>query len=76
MLSGSLSPRHAPSSGCGWRRQPPDMEGSCQHIGINTVLNGSLSPRHGPSSGCGWRTRPTDMESSCEYIQGAVAEIR
>jgi hypothetical protein len=32
MLSGSLSPRHGASSGCGWRRRPPDMEGSCEYI--------------------------------------------
>jgi hypothetical protein len=27
-LSGSLSPRHGTSTGCGWRRRPTDMEGS------------------------------------------------
>jgi len=27
-----LSPRHGASSGCRWRRRPPDMEGSCQYI--------------------------------------------
>jgi hypothetical protein len=32
MLSGSLSPRHGASSGSGWRRRPPDMEGSCEYI--------------------------------------------
>jgi hypothetical protein len=26
---GPLSPRHGASSGCGWRRRPPDMESSC-----------------------------------------------
>jgi hypothetical protein len=25
---GPLSPRHGSSSGCGWRRKPPDMEGA------------------------------------------------
>jgi hypothetical protein len=40
MLSGSLSPWQGTSSGCGWRRQPPDMEGSCECIGINTMLSG------------------------------------
>jgi hypothetical protein len=25
------SPWHAESSGCGWRRRPPDMEGSCEY---------------------------------------------
>jgi hypothetical protein len=35
---GPLSPLH----GCGWRRRPPDMEGSCQYIGINTMFSGSL----------------------------------
>jgi hypothetical protein len=29
---GSLSPRHGASSGCGWRRRPPDTEGSCEYI--------------------------------------------
>ena len=27
-----LSPRHGASSGCGWRRRPPDTEGSCDYI--------------------------------------------
>jgi hypothetical protein len=27
-----LVPRHGASSGCGWRRRPPDMEGSCEYI--------------------------------------------
>jgi hypothetical protein len=27
MLRGSLSPRHGASSGCGWKRRPPDMDG-------------------------------------------------
>jgi len=30
MLSGSISPRHNASSGCGWRKQAPNMEGSCE----------------------------------------------
>jgi len=29
LLRGDLSQRHGASSGCGWRRRPPDMEGSC-----------------------------------------------
>jgi hypothetical protein len=29
---GPLSPRHGASSGSEWRRQPPDMEGSCEYI--------------------------------------------
>jgi len=32
MLSGSLPPRHGASSGCGWRRRPPGMEGNCEYI--------------------------------------------
>jgi hypothetical protein len=24
--------RHGASSGCGWRRRSPDMEGSCEYI--------------------------------------------
>jgi hypothetical protein len=32
MKVGSLSPRHGASSGCGWRRRPPVMEGSCENI--------------------------------------------
>jgi hypothetical protein len=28
---GPLSPRHAASSVCGWRKWPPDMEGSCEY---------------------------------------------
>jgi hypothetical protein len=27
-----LSPLHGASSDCGWRRRPPDMEGSCEYI--------------------------------------------
>jgi len=30
MLSGFLSPQHDTSSGGGWTRRPPDMEGSCE----------------------------------------------
>jgi len=29
---GSLSPWYSASSGCRWRRQPPDMEGNCKYI--------------------------------------------
>jgi hypothetical protein len=29
---GPLSPQHGTSSGCGWRRQPPDMKGSRKYI--------------------------------------------
>jgi hypothetical protein len=29
---GSLSPRHGASAGCGWKRRPPGMEGSCEYI--------------------------------------------
>jgi len=29
---GSLSPRHGTSSGCGWNRRPPYLEGSCEYI--------------------------------------------
>jgi len=32
LLCGSLSPRHGASCGCGWRRRPSDMEGSCECI--------------------------------------------
>jgi len=32
MLSESLSPRRGASSGYGWWRWPPDMEGSCACI--------------------------------------------
>jgi hypothetical protein len=32
MLYVSLSPRYGASSGCGWRRRPPDVEGSCECI--------------------------------------------
>jgi hypothetical protein len=28
---GPLSPRHGASSGCGRRRRPPDVEGSCEY---------------------------------------------
>jgi len=31
-VSGSLSPPHGASSGCGWRKRPPDTEGSCEYI--------------------------------------------
>jgi len=31
MLCGSLSSWHGASLGCGWRRQPPDMEGCCKY---------------------------------------------
>jgi hypothetical protein len=27
-----LSPQHGASSGCGWRRRPTGMEGSCEYI--------------------------------------------
>jgi hypothetical protein len=27
-----IAPRHGASSGCGWRRLPADMEGSCLYI--------------------------------------------
>jgi len=30
------------SSGCGWRRQLPDMEDSYEYIGINVMISGSL----------------------------------
>jgi len=30
MLCAFLSPRHGDTSGCGWRRRPPDVEGSCE----------------------------------------------
>jgi hypothetical protein len=68
MLKRSLSPTQGASSGCGCRRRPPDMEDSCEYIGINIMLSGSLSLQHGASSGCGWRRRPPDMEGSCKYI--------
>jgi hypothetical protein len=29
---GPLSPRHDASLGCGWRKHPPGMEGSCEYI--------------------------------------------
>jgi hypothetical protein len=29
---GPLSSRHGASSGCGWRKRPPVMEGSCKYI--------------------------------------------
>jgi hypothetical protein len=29
---GPLSPRHGASSGFGWRRRLPDMEGTCEYI--------------------------------------------
>jgi len=32
MLCGSLSPWHGTFLGCGWRKWPPDMEGSCKYI--------------------------------------------
>jgi hypothetical protein len=32
MLWGSLSLRNGASSGCGWRRRPPNMEVSCECI--------------------------------------------
>jgi hypothetical protein len=31
MISGPIA-TDGVSSGCGWRRQPPDMEGSCEYI--------------------------------------------
>jgi hypothetical protein len=33
---------HGASSGCGWRRRLPDVQGSCEYVGINTMLSGSL----------------------------------
>jgi len=27
-----LSPQHEASLVCGWRRQPPDVEGRCEYI--------------------------------------------
>jgi hypothetical protein len=32
LLVGPLSPRHGASSGCGWRRLPPVLEGSCEYV--------------------------------------------
>jgi len=32
MLCRSLLPRHGASLGCGWKRRPPDVEGSCEYI--------------------------------------------
>jgi len=32
MVCGTPSPRYGASSGCGWRRRPPDMDGSCKYI--------------------------------------------
>jgi hypothetical protein len=29
---GLLSPQHGASSGCGWKKHPPGMEGSCEYI--------------------------------------------
>jgi len=29
---GPLLPLHGASSGCRWRRRPPDMEGICKYI--------------------------------------------
>jgi hypothetical protein len=31
-LSVSLSPQHGTSLGCRWRRQPPDMQDSCEYF--------------------------------------------
>jgi hypothetical protein len=33
MLGGSHVTTACTSSGCGWRRRPPDMEGSCEYKG-------------------------------------------
>jgi len=27
-----VEPSHSTSSSCGWRRRPPDMEGSCKCV--------------------------------------------
>jgi predicted SAM-dependent methyltransferase len=32
IIIGPLSPRHGASLGCGYRRRPPDMDGSCEYI--------------------------------------------
>jgi hypothetical protein len=45
-LWGSLSPRHGTSSGCGRKRRPPDMEGSCEYtekVVANSRQRGSSS---------------------------------
>jgi len=31
-----LSSRHGASSGCGWRRRPPDMEGTREYIELSS----------------------------------------
>jgi hypothetical protein len=41
-LCGSLSPRHGASSGCGWRRRPPDIE-----VAANTLNKQSRQPIRG-----------------------------
>jgi hypothetical protein len=45
---GPLLPRHGASPGCGWRRQPPDMEGSCEYIEKGSC---GLPTRGGPPVG-------------------------
>jgi len=38
-VSRFLVSSHSPSSGCGWRRRPPDMEDSCEYIGVSTLFS-------------------------------------
>jgi hypothetical protein len=43
LLCGSLSPRHGASSGCGWRRRPPDIE----ELWIYWISSGAQPTRGG-----------------------------
>jgi hypothetical protein len=50
VLCGYLSPWHVASSYCGWRRQPPYMEGSCDIYWISS----RRQPSRGRSLAWGW----------------------
>jgi hypothetical protein len=64
----SLEPCHygmAPSSGCGWRRRPPDVEGSCKYIEVTIADKGLSCPLGVKDQHVANVTQ--DWASSCEY---------
>jgi hypothetical protein len=66
MLCGSLVTtawHHGASSGCGWRRWPPDMEGSCEHTDLAVA-----DSRQGWSSSSGVGRGAIVCVCACVYV--------
>lgn len=64
-MGGSLSPWHGMPADCGWRRQPPDMEGSYNYI-KHAVMDSTqgMAIQHG-----GWvrGSQPLPVTTSYSY---------